>query len=697
MKKTFAERNRLFFLSILLFVAGVALVWFLFMPWESRQSSDGVPSSVIRLTEGLEKVRLNEGMQVLSDPEGSLTYAQVQVSPAKERFVPASGRTAFGLDGNTYWIRSTITNETSKDRWVLRLSNAIVDTVALYADGQRLGTDESIGAGEKLADHYWAYELALPADRPVTLYLRATTEGSMILPLELMSSSAYHGKLRAEYMLFGLYYGFVLLMAAYSFSMYVFMRNNAYLFYSLYIVCFALSQLFWNGLPQEMLGEHSSLIRLLLRTFDSYEGIFLFFFILCLWFALFFIVKVLHLNVYASSLRYVVIAIKWASPFVVLALLFHWPGFSTIAIWYELVIALLMIVTILLSVFRGNIAARYLALALIAFIGLVYPSVLYTFSLAGYNVLTHYGYQLGSVTEFIVITSALSYQTRQFEREMISAQRQMISNQEKLVRTLERWNEELEHTVGERTEKLVQSQRRRNELLQNISHDVRSPLTVVQGGIKAMMLGIQVHPGEQNKHLENLYGKVVYITRFIDDLFRLSLAEQEAAATYESTEELSMKPWVEREFVFFEEFVQNAGLQCEKEIRSDCDPFMTIDSHGMRRVLSNLVHNACKYSPANKRVRLEATIRADGVRISVEDEGQGIGAEDLNGIFDRNNRGSQSDPSTGSGLGLAIAKEIVERHGGTIAAESEPGKGSKFVVYLPADGYSRVPAESVLT
>ncbi|MFC3788249.1 ATP-binding protein [Paenibacillus sp. GCM10012307] len=651
-------------------------------------------NSEIRLTEGLQQVRLNEGMHVLSDPDGMLTYAQAQEFRTEERFAPASGRSSFGLDGKTYWIQTTITNESTLDRWVLRLSNAIVDSVDLYADGQQLNTTENSDNGKKLDDHYWSYELVLPANHPVTLYLRVTTMGAMILPLDLMNASVYYDKLRAEFILFGLYYGFVMLMAAYIFMMYIFMKNVAYFYYLLYIIFFALSQLVWNGLPQELLGEQSELIRFLLRILGSYEDIFLFFFILCLWFVLFFLDRVLQIKVYAPKLRYAATAIKWASPFVVLALLFHLPGFSTIAIWYEFIVFMVLIASIFYSVFRGNIAARYIVLGVISIFGLAIPAVLYTFGLVQHSLLTHYGYQLGSITEFIIFAAALSYQTRQNERGKINAQRQMIVNQEKLVRTLEQWNEELEHTVSERTEKLVHSQRRRSELLQNISHDIRSPLTVVQGGIKAMMLGIQVRPGEQNKHLEDLYGKVLYITRFIDDLFQLSIDEQDDSNSHhQSKETLHMQQWVMKEFAFLEEFIRIAGLQCETEIQADSDPVMTVDPHGMRRVLTNLVHNACKYSLANKRIRLEAIIDSDGVQISVEDEGQGIAAEHLVNIFERANRGAQHDPLTGSGLGLAIAKEIVEQHGGTITAESLPGRGSTFVVHLPAANNSYVPAD----
>ncbi|RED58038.1 sensor histidine kinase [Cohnella lupini] len=678
MRKSLTDHNRLFLLAILLFVAGVAYVWYYFAPEKEVASS----KNEIRLTDEIDRYNVNSKMDILPDPDGNWSLDQVRNFPISDGFKPAFGQSAFGLTANTYWIRTTLVNGSAAELWTIRLSNSIVDELDVYADGTLLNGVRDSNVGYKLEDHYWSYELSLPAGKSVSLYLRAVTDGSMILPIEVLSDTAYHAKIRNEYILFGLYYGFVLLMAAYMFSLYIFMRNIAYIFYSLYIVCFSISQLIWNGLFREILGDHHWIARTLLRTLDNYEGIFLFFFILCLWFAVFFLCTVLELDKYAPKLHYAAIGLKWLSPLVIVALLFHWPGFSAIAIWYEFIVVVLLGFAIFRSVYKGNLAARYVVLASIAIIGLSIPSILYTFSLMEYSLLTHYGYQMGSVAEFVVLAFAISYQSRQNQVDKEKAQAQMIVNQEKLVRTLEHWNEELENTVAERTERLVQAQRKRNELLQNISHDIRSPLAIVQGGIRAMALGIQVEPGERNKYLEKLYEKMLYITRFIDDLFKLSLAEQETLP-YESVEELSLKEWLESEFIFLAENIRIAGLRCETRIVADANPAVIFDSHGIRRALSNLVHNACKFSSADSLIKLEASIQGSEARIIVEDEGQGIESEYLGGIFDRTNRGAHVDPATGSGLGLAIAKEIVEQHGGSIGVESEFGKGSRFTICLP--------------
>ena len=105
----------------------------------------------------------------------------------------------------------------------------------------------------------------------------------------------------------------------------------------------------------------------------------------------------------------------------------------------------------------------------------------------------------------------------------------------------------------------------------------------------------------------------------------------------------------------------------------------------MERVFVNLVANAVNYTPNDKTIRVETALDNDHVSFSVKDEGIGITPEDLPHVFERFYRtaGARTTQTTGTGLGLAIVKEIVERHGGSVTAQSEPGNGSIFTVRLP--------------
>ncbi|QJD85378.1 sensor histidine kinase [Cohnella herbarum] len=670
MRKTITEQNLLFLLSLLAFLAGVAMIWIYFAPEKS------VPAPVNRmtLTDDMKEYWVNLQMDVLPDEEGKWTFEEAASPSFSDRYRPASGQSAFGLSAKTYWMRVTFENRSAREQWVLRLMNPVVDEFDIFIREE---------VENRIPDHYWSQKIHLPSNQSITLYMRATTDGSMILPVQLLEENAFRDQQRNEYILFGLYYGFVLLMAAYIFAMFIFMRIITYLYYSIYLGFFALSQLVWNGLLQEILGPNHWLLTLLLDLFNNYEGVFLFLFIFCLWFVLLFLDKILQLETYAPLMRSAFRMLYVISPMILAGLLFHWPGFSSIAIYYEMLVTVVLSIAIFRSVYKGNRAARYTVLGLIAIIGLALPSVLYTFSLMDFSTLTHYGYQMGSIAEFIILAFALSYQAKQNQMEKEKAQQQMIANQEKLVRTLERWNEELEFTVEERTEKLVQSQKERNELLQNISHDIRSPLTVVQGGIRAMILGIEVEPGDKNKYLEKIYEKVLYITRFIDDLFQLSRYDQnQNDATVDTVQ---VREWIEREFGIQAEDIRMTGRQCESSISAEGRGELTIDQHSIRRVLSNLVHNACKFSPSGSVVKLEAVLGLQEIRISVKDNGEGIAAEHINQVFNRSNRGGQTGISTGSGLGLAIAKAIVERHGGKIGVESIEGGGSRFFFALPLE------------
>jgi signal transduction histidine kinase len=190
-----------------------------------------------------------------------------------------------------------------------------------------------------------------------------------------------------------------------------------------------------------------------------------------------------------------------------------------------------------------------------------------------------------------------------------------------------------------------------------------------------------VEPGEKDKFTEKIYDKVLFITRFIDDLFMLSRFDESMA--YDVVEEVQAKEWINREFEILTEDIRMTGHLCEYRLLGKANPAMTIDQHGIRRVLSNLIHNACKFSPLGSKVELEAILAENEVRFSVRDYGEGIGTEYLGHIFERNNRAGQSNITQGNGLGLSIAKEIIVYHGGEITVESEMGKGSCFYFSLP--------------
>ncbi|MFC7147784.1 7TM diverse intracellular signaling domain-containing protein [Cohnella cellulosilytica] len=597
-------------------------------------------------------------MDVLADEEGRLTFADVQTAAVAERFQPAEGKSAFGLTAGTYWVRTSVVNHTSRDQWVIRVNNSVIEQFSLYVfDKHATGASQS-GILEKVNEHFTSYYIHLPADVPVDIYIRCKINGSMIIPIELMDNGTFLGKLKHNYVFFGIYYGFVLMMAAYMLSMFIFNRIAVYFYYSMYILCFSISQLVWNGLLKEFLGEENRAMTFLLRVFGNYEGIDYFFFISCLWFGLLFLGQIWQLRTYAPRMFVVYRLLNIVSPLVLVASLLHWPGYATMAILYESLFALLLVVSTVWCIWRGNLAARYVILAAIPFLGFAAPTILNTYSLMQESFLTHYGFQIGSIAEYVMFAIALSYQLRQARMDKERALRQNELNE--------------------------QRHQTRNELLQNISHDIRSPLAVVQGGIRAILHGIEIEPEAKARFLNTLYDKVLYINKFIDDLFELSSLER-SPPEIATLETIPFADWIRREFESSSATIRMADLHEQASVLVDSATMVSIHSHEISRVLANLVHNACKFSPIGGTVRLQANSENGEVLVCVEDEGEGMAPEYLETIF---NRAVMIDPASklsGSGIGLAIAKEIVERHKGSIWAESQPGQGSRFCFKLPAN------------
>ena len=242
------------------------------------------------------------------------------------------------------------------------------------------------------------------------------------------------------------------------------------------------------------------------------------------------------------------------------------------------------------------------------------------------------------------------------------------------VRVVRQLNRGFDTMVG----RLEADERQRRTLLADISHELRTPLTVVQGNLEAIVDG--VYPPDP-AHLGVILDETRVLGRLIDDLRTLALSEAGTLALHrEPTDPDILVAEVVRSF---EPAAAAAGVALAAEIAGDL-PIMDLDPIRIREVLSNLIANALRHTPAGGRVTVAGSVEAGGwVALEVRDTGRGIDPALLPHVFDRFVKG---DGSRGSGLGLAIARQLVLGHGGEISAASVPGAGTTIRFRLPLTG-----------
>ena len=239
---------------------------------------------------------------------------------------------------------------------------------------------------------------------------------------------------------------------------------------------------------------------------------------------------------------------------------------------------------------------------------------------------------------------------------------------------------ELAHSFNVMAEGLEEAERLRRNMTADIAHELRTPLSNIQGYLEAIRDGL-VEPSPET--IDTIHGQALHLSRLVEDL-RL-LAQVEAGAL-----QLQLSP------VRIDELLQ-ASVEAVRP-RADADgvnlnlnvepslPKAHVDATRISQVVGNLLENAITHTPEEGSVSVSARESEGWVEVAVADTGAGIAAEDLPRLFDRFYRADPSrDRSTGgAGLGLTIARRLAEAHGGNIEVESVLGEGSRFTVRLPA-------------
>lgn len=282
-----------------------------------------------------------------------------------------------------------------------------------------------------------------------------------------------------------------------------------------------------------------------------------------------------------------------------------------------------------------------------------------------------------------------------------------FSNVELLTEQLQQVNIGLEDKVRERTLALEtskeelkkaylavsRSKKTLQDLMQNISHDLRTPLSAIKGYANAILDGIVIEPKQQKKYLSKVNERVDYLNHMVQELLDLSqLQSRELKLQFT---EIPVKVFIETlvDKYNFDLLNKEVMFQCrcssylQNNHASLTNLALNVNMEKIDRVIANLMSNALKYTSAGDRIELNFDIARDFQKVLVEvsDNGIGISQDDLPHIFERFYMVSKARQAgiDSKGLGLAIVKEIIEYHGGQVWVESQLGQGSHFFFTLP--------------
>ena len=224
---------------------------------------------------------------------------------------------------------------------------------------------------------------------------------------------------------------------------------------------------------------------------------------------------------------------------------------------------------------------------------------------------------------------------------------------------------------------MVVCEKKNRELVSNISHDLKTPITAIKGYVEGIMDGVADTPEKMDKYIKTIYNKANDMDRLINEL-----------TTYSGIDSHRVPYNFHRINVsdYFGDCVEEVGLDLEsKNIQLnytnlvDQDTLVIADPEQMKKVINNIISNSVKYMDKQQGViDIRILDELDSVRVEIEDNGKGIAQKDLGRIFERFFRtdASRNSLQGGSGIGLSIVKKIIEDHGGYIWATSREGEGT---------------------
>ncbi|WP_310394983.1 7TM diverse intracellular signaling domain-containing protein [Hymenobacter sp.] len=621
-----------------------------------------------------------------------LTLAQVQAPPYAARFRPSTedvpNRNADPAD---YWLHCQVRNDgRAATAWILNVGVSNVRTFEVLLvrdDGQlfRQVVEDGAYLARTHAVPSRVVNVALPL-RPGRNYALYVHGWADLFSFNITERSHFLQVNREWDVRSAVYFGILLALAAYNLLLFFSVRDRGYGYYVLFTLSFGLVQAHMMGYLQQLWltgldGAQQTVVQEVLLGINLAAGIQM---------ARAFLDTARLLPRVDRLLR----AALLLTPLPVLACWLPVAAAAYVPLVVPLLVCILLIAAGLWQLGAGYRPARYFMAGWALLVGAIVVYYLRTMGVLPVSFLTEHGVRMASALEVILLSIGLADRINLARQERQAAQRQALAAwqekdevQQRANETLSQRARELQQAYSELQESLRTTGRLqeldelKTRFFTNISHELRTPLTLILGPLDELLTGTPPAPAALAAQHALMHRHAARLLELINQL--LDIARLEAGQLRLHARPTDLPAFVRSSVAAFDSLAAARGLQLRAVVpaalRADVDPDQ------LEKVLTNLLGNALKFTPAGGKVQVDLRAESAHAVLTVADTGPGIPAAHLPLIFDRFHQVDDSPGRRhpGSGIGLALVKELVNLHHGTVTVQSTEGMGTTFVVRLP--------------
>ncbi|GBL53761.1 Signal transduction histidine kinase [Pseudomonas citronellolis] len=639
-------------------------------------------AGAVSFDEHTSRLPLGHSIDVFEDVRGTADIADITSAALADSF-RRHDRDVLnaGYSRSVFWIRLDLDYRPQESQdpapWLLELAYPPLDRLDLYlpdADGKyRLAqsTGDTLPfASRPISLTNYLFDLKLAPGKPLRVYLRLESQGSIQAPLTLWSPKAYMENLPGNVYVLGIIYGVLLVMLVYNLFIFVSVRDTSYLYYILYIASFGLYQVSVNGAGIEYFWPDSPWWANAATPFlIGSAGLF----------GCQFARSFLHTREHSPWVDRTLLALMAVG---VLVMLLALSASYALSLRLATYLALAFVVVIfsagILAWLRGMRVARYFIFAWTAFL---LGGTINTLMVLGFlpNVFfTMYSGQIGSALEVGLLSLALA--------DRINAMK------EERTRILQESSRKLEQLNLE----LANSNRLKDEFLATVTHELRTPMSGVIGSLELMQtVPMDVELAQYQK---TATGSARDMMRMVNDI--LALIELQAGKLYPRREPFSLRGLFDSLRAQYAPRAEAKGLRFDLQLDENLPDTLEGDAGKLAQTLGYLLDNAIKFThQGGVSLRVDGQRQSDGValRVTVQDSGIGFETPADDALYQRFHQldGSLTREYGGLGIGLALCRQLTELLGGQLQHHSSPGRGSRFVLELnlgqPAQSFSVPP------